>query len=130
MVRINRQQKWHAASFLILTTFTMILGVYHVDARRPVQKMFVSSQEACAALLKALEQEDPSGLLEILGPKAEDPISTGGHVEDPTSRQRFVEKYKQMHHLVRDPNSAITLFVGAENWPMPILLSPKVNKSY
>jgi len=130
MVRINRQQKWHAASFLILTTFTMILGVYHVDARRPVQKMFVSSQEACAALLKALEQEDPSGLLEILGPNAEDLISTGDDVEDRTSRQRFVEKYKQMHRLVREPNGAITLYVGAENWPMPILLAHKGNKWY
>jgi hypothetical protein len=131
MVRINRKQKWHAANLLILTTFTMILGVaYRVDARRPAQKMFVSSQEACAALLRALEQDDPSALLEILGPNLKDLISTGNDVEDRNSRQRFVEKYQQMHRLIREPNGAITLYVGPENWPMPILLAHKGNKWY
>ena len=49
--------------------------------------------------------------------------------DDPSMRQAdtdlFVEKYGQMHRLVREPDAETTLYIGAENWPLPIPLVEK-----
>jgi hypothetical protein len=42
-------------------------------------------------------------------------------------RQRFVEKYQQMHRLGHDADGTVTLYIGAENWPFPIPLVQKNN---
>ncbi len=39
-------------------------------------------------------------------------------------RQQFVDKYRQMHRLVREPEGTV-LYVGAENWPFPFPLVSK-----
>lgn len=100
------------------------------QAQQPGQKTFASSAEACAALVKAVEQEGNSALVEILGPTAKQIISAGDEVEDRNSQRQFVEKYRQMHRLVREPDGTITIYVGADNWPMPIILKRKANLWY
>jgi hypothetical protein len=37
-------------------------------------------------------------------------------------REQFAQKYDQKHRLVREPDGETTLYVGAENWPLPIPL--------
>ena len=32
----------------------------------------------------------------------------------------FIRRYDQMHRVVQEPDGTVTLYVGAENWPMPI----------
>jgi Protein of unknown function (DUF2950) len=86
------------------------------------QKTFSSAEEASHALFAALESNDEHALAEILGPGSKDVISSGDPVEDNETRQQFVEKYQQMHRLVTEPDGMVTLYIGAENWPMPIPL--------
>ena len=100
------------------------------QAQQPGQKTFASSAEACAALVKAVEQEGNSSLVEILGPTAKQIISAGDEVEDRNSQRQFVEKYREMHRLVREPDGTITIYVGADNWPMPIILRRKATRWY
>ncbi len=99
-------------------------------AQQPGQKTFASCQEACAALLSAVQQEDQLALLEILGSEATQIISSGDQAEDRNNRRQFVEKYRQMHRLVLEPDGTTTLYVGAENWPLTIVLMQKANKWY
>jgi hypothetical protein len=61
--------------------------------------------------------------LSILGPAGKDVISSGDPVEDSDTRAGFVVKYQEMHRFVTEPNGALTLVVGAENWPFPIPLA-------
>lgn len=105
-------------------------GLVAAQAQQPGQKTFASSEAACVALFFAVDQEDQPALLEILGPRAKEIISGSDEAEDHKSRRHFVEKYREMHRLVREPGGTITLYVGAENWPLPIPLRHKKNGWY
>jgi hypothetical protein len=55
------------------------------------------------------------------------PCATGSSAntaadQDKLERERFAQKYKEMHRLVREPDGFTVLYIGAENWPFPISL--------
>jgi hypothetical protein len=58
-------------------------------------------------------------LAQILGAGTE-LVSSDDNAQDTLDRERFVQKYQEMHRLVRDPGGVAVLHVGAENWPFPI----------
>ena len=91
-------------------------------AQQPGQKTFSSAGEATKALVAAVQSNDQSALLSILGPDAKDLLSSGDQVEDKNDRDDFVQKYQKMHRLVMEPDGTTTLYIGAENWPTPIPL--------
>ncbi len=91
-------------------------------AQQPGQRTFASAEEAASALFAAMQVQDEQFPLSILGPAAKDVISSGDPVEDSDTRAGFVVKYQEMHRFVVEPNGALTLVVGAENWPFPIPL--------
>lgn len=90
------------------------------------QKAFHSPQEAAEALYAAARNHDEDGMLVILGPDAKDVVVWTDNPEDrKADTDLFVEKYGQMHRLVKEPDDETTLYVGAENWPLPIPLVRK-----
>jgi Protein of unknown function (DUF2950) len=89
------------------------------------QKTFSSPDEASRALIRAVQAGNEEGLLEIFGPDGKEIISSGDKVEDQKSRDAFAQKYQKMNRLVEEPDGTVRLYVGAENWPMPI---PLVNR--
>jgi hypothetical protein len=91
-------------------------------AQQVHQKTFSSPEEACIALVTAAQKNDERAMLDILGPEGAKIVSSGDEAEDAESRARFVERYQQMHRLVREENGATVLYIGAENWPTPIPL--------
>jgi len=110
-----------AAIALLLTASFPVLSL----ARHKEQKTFSSPAEASAALFAASQSGDEKALLEIFGPGGKEIVSSGDDAEDTQSRTNFVEKYQEMHRLVREPDGTVTLYIGAHNWPTPI---PIVNK--
>ena len=101
---------------------TLILSSQLTLAQQPNQRLFHSPEEAGAALFEAALQNENSGLLEILGPAGKDLVSSGDPVEDQKNRDNFVAKYKQMHRVAKGRDGVMILYVGAENWPVPIPL--------
>ena len=98
---------------------------------RPKQKAFSSPQEAAAALYSAARNHNEDGMLVILGPDAKDVVIWTDNPEDrKADTDLFVEKYGQMHRLVKEPDNETTLYVGAENWPLPIPLIEKNGSWY
>ncbi|HEV2383306.1 MAG TPA: DUF2950 family protein [Terriglobia bacterium] len=86
-------------------------------------KTFSSAQQAAAALYEAARKHDENGIVVILGPESRDLIFWTNDVGDRTADiDQFVKKYEQMHRLVQEPDDETTLYVGAENWPLPIPL--------
>jgi hypothetical protein len=69
-------------------------------------------------------------ILEILGPDGKQIVSSGDEAEDAEGRATFVQKYQQMHRLVKEPDGNTILYIGAENWPTPIPLVSKGNAWY
>ncbi len=94
-------------------------------AQQQGQKTFSSAEEASHALVAAAESNDEKAMLEILGPDGKQIVSSGDEAEDAQSRANFVQRYQEMHRLVKEPDGATVLYIGAKNWPTPI---PLVNK--
>ena len=65
-------------------------------------------------------------MLEILGSDEKQIVSSGDETEDARSRANFVQRYQQMHRLMKEPDGTTRLYIGADNWPTPI---PLVNNS-
>src|SRR5271155_3966837 len=95
------------------------------QAQQPGQKTFASAEEASNALVTATQNNDEKVMLEIFGPDGKTVVSSGDEVEDQANRNNFVKKYHEMHRLVMEPDGTTTLYIGAENWPMPIPLVHK-----
>jgi hypothetical protein len=95
------------------------------SAQQKGQKTFSSPEEASKAFVAAAQNNDETGILEILGPNATQIVSSGDPTEDAESRGNFVRKYQEMHRFVKEPDDSVTLYIGAENWPTPIPLAIK-----
>jgi hypothetical protein len=95
-------------------------------AQQPGQKTFRSAEEATSSFYAAAKKGDEKALLDIVGPAGKGVILSGDPDEDLESRVGFVVKYEEMHRVAKEPDGTMTLYVGAENWPLPI---PLVNKN-
>jgi hypothetical protein len=127
--------RFHMRSFISSIAF-LIFAVCLFGNSRPAlsqdpgQKTYSSPEEASAALHEAVRSGDQQSLRQVLGPTAKEMISSGDEDEDRRSQQQFVEKYQQMHRLGKERDGRITLYVGAENWPMPVPLVSNRNRWY
>ena len=94
-------------------------------AQQQGQKTFSSAEDAGKALVTAAQSNDEKAMIEILGPDGKQIVSSGDEAEDVQSRADFVQRYQEMHRLVKEPDGTTVLYIGAKNWPTPI---PLVNR--
>jgi hypothetical protein len=85
------------------------------------QAAFSSPDDAGRALESAIREHDERAMTNILGGGI-GLIGSDDKAEDAVERERFVQKYREMHRWVRDSAGILTLYIGAENWPFPIPL--------
>jgi hypothetical protein len=92
-------------------------------SEQPKAKAFSKPEDAAAAIYAAAKRNDEAELLVILGPDAKEIIQWS---DDPAERrehrQMFAQKYEQMHRLMKEPDNTVALYVGSQNWPLPIPL--------
>ena len=93
-------------------------------AQAATTKTFSSAGEACSALFQAAQNSDEHELEAILD-AGKEVTSSGDEVEDKLERERFTQKYQEMHRLVTEADGNTNLYIGAENWPFPIPLVSK-----
>jgi hypothetical protein len=90
------------------------------------QRTYASAGEACKALYHAVRNHDETALEAILG-AGSTVTSSGDESVNRLERERFTQKYQEMHRLVEEPDGNTMLYVGAENWPFPIPLASSKN---
>jgi len=88
------------------------------------QTTFSSPDGASRALVSAVQNHDEREVTRILG-GGSDLTSTHDEAEDTLERERFVQKYQEMHRWARESGGIATLYIGAENWPFPIPLESR-----
>jgi Protein of unknown function (DUF2950) len=96
-----------------------ILGA-KAAAQAVQQEQFQSADQAVHELIAANRSGSFASLLRILGSGAENLIRSGDPVADRAGRERFVTAYDQAHRIEYDGPDKAILFVGSEDWPMPI----------
>jgi hypothetical protein len=117
-------EKKSVRRFAALILSALLVGFWFAPAfaQQPGQRAFASPHDAASAFFAAMQKQDDQLALSILGPAGKDVLSSGDPVEDADARVSFVVKYQEMHRFVTEPDGALTLVVGAENWPFPIPL--------
>src|SRR5215813_6050330 len=112
-----------AAEFTLLVLTALFVGSRAVSWAAPEnsqQRTFKSPGSAAAALVEAARADDLKEMSVILGSDADEIISSGDPVADNNAREEFTRRYDQMHRLGYDDQGRVLLYVGAENWPLPI----------
>ncbi len=92
-----------------------------ISAQDAARERFASAEEASHALFAAVQSNNEQAIMQILG-RDKKLVSSGDELKDKRDRERFAQKYQQMHRLVREPDGTTVLSVGAENWPFPVPL--------
>ena len=64
----------------------------------------------------------------MLGPQADEVISSGDPVADKNLLENFLKAYDEKHQLVAGNGGSMTLVVGKSDWPMPIPIVQKSGK--
>lgn len=95
----------------------------------PESRLFATPEAAVDALVSALEKHDKNALNTVLGPEAEDLLSSGDAVADASARDDFLEGYRNKHELINEGDLKI-LNIGANDWPLPIPLASQDGKWY
>ena len=120
-----------ACGFASTVLLVLLLGLLLVAsfegssfAQELQPKTFSSPGEAANAVFQAVQREDEQTLEAIFG-AGKEVTSSKDEVEDKLERERFSQKYQEMHRLVREPDGSTVLYIGAENWPFPIPLVSK-----
>ncbi len=86
------------------------------------QRDFASAEEAVAAIVAALRDDNETDLRAILGPDGDRVVDSGDRYADRELRQSFVALYDQKHSIdLKSPGHA-ELDAGPNDWPMPIPL--------
>ena len=105
---------------LVAAIFASLLAARPSFAQQANEKTFASPGEAALALYTATKAYDGQTIMAILGTNSGDIIHTGDEVADKNMADNFVRRYEQMHRVVVEPDQTVTLYIGAENWPLPI----------
>jgi len=97
---------------------------------QPAAKAFDSPQQASEALITASGKFDVAALDEIFGPTGHDIILSGEEAIDRKNITEFAARAREKNNIRVDPKhpNIATLFVGEEDWPMPVLLIKKSGK--
>jgi len=120
--RIHRFWFFWLPLIIAVTIFlTLIVWVRGSLAQGTVQPTYASSEQACQALYEAVQSDNESAILQILG-GGKELASSGDELEDKAERKQFAAKYQEMRRLVRRADGSRVLYIGAENWPFPVPL--------
>ena len=105
---------------LAAATLPFLIGVPPAFAQQGNEKTFDRPGDAILALYDAVKSVNSQELAAIFGSSVSDIIHTGDDVADKKMAQDFIRRYDEMHRAVIEPDQSVTLYVGAENWPLPI----------
>jgi hypothetical protein len=107
---------------LIVAAFALSLALFVpcAFAQQGNEKTFASPSDAVLAIYNAVKSGDQQTLNAILGSNAGQVLHTGDDVADKKMATDFIRRYDQMHRVVIEPDQTAALYVGAENWPMPV----------
>jgi hypothetical protein len=111
-------QRWYRLELFVAVVILIASALAFAQANG--EKMFASPGDAVLALYNAANANDTPAMDAIFGSNAQKILNTGDAVADKNTIANFIRRYDQMHRVVQEPDGTVTLYVGADNWPMPI----------
>jgi hypothetical protein len=103
---------------IIFLMFICLLSIAGTGCAGP--QSFSSSSDAVDSLVGALRANDQDQLKKILGPNAQDILSSGDPVSDRNGIERFLAAYDEKHQFENKSEDSVVLDVGNSDWPLPV----------
>ncbi len=88
----------------------------------PKGEAFASPEAGGEAIAAALRANDEGRIRAILGPEADEVLTSGDEVADRNRKQAYLKEYDAKHGVVMESDGRATITVGQTDWPMPIPL--------
>ncbi|CAH1672013.1 conserved hypothetical protein [Hyphomicrobiales bacterium] len=110
---------WPAVHLLLRLICGIAAGIGAVSTAARAQEIFQSPEQAAAALVTALREEQSTRLYSIFGMAGRDILSSGDELRDADNRKRFIAAYDARHSIVETGRTA-TLLLGEDAFPFPI----------
>jgi hypothetical protein len=129
----NRREGVRGGAVLKTLVIGLMVGLGSFGAalaQETGQRTFATPQAAAAALAAAAETNNEQEMMAILGPSAQNLISSGDPVADHRRHEFFARRYQEMHQFASDSEGRVFLYVGAESWPTPIPLEKRADRWY
>ena len=121
----ERRLPHHLSAVVLCLAILILLCLAYPSGSRAQsanEQTFSSPGDAALALYVAARSDDSGSLNAIFGSNADKVLHTGDEVADKNLLSKFASHYEQMHRVVIEPDQTATLYIGADNWPMPISL--------
>ena len=116
-------EKWLSVTACLI--ITLFISVPYSQASAETQESFPSPEEAVKSLVAAVKANNKEKMMAILGPGSRELISSGDEVADNSERKKFLTAYDKMNSLHQESPDKMTLYVGKDNWAMPIPIVKK-----
>ncbi|MEI8248576.1 MAG: DUF2950 family protein [Lentisphaerota bacterium] len=115
--------------YLILSLLlAVVVGGCRSVAPDAGQAVFTSGDEACKALVEAVNKNDTKRMMEIFGPHGKDIVSSGDENLDADSRAYFAKTASEKAVITRIADHLYIIEVGSEAFPFAIPLSTSNGK--
>jgi hypothetical protein len=120
----SHDKKGSATRIVLIGMLAVLIAITGYEATAmavpPQQQTFKSPEAAVKALVDATRANDIAALEALFGPGTKDLISSGDDVDDAWGRAMFVKAYGEAHRLAKAGDSKRILYVGKDDWPMPV----------
>src|SRR5258706_16138365 len=98
--------------------------------RQQGQKTFSSPDEASNALVTAAQNNDKEAMLDVLGTNGNQIVSSGDEIEDAQNRANFVQRYQEIHRLVKETDVNVVFYIISKNCTTPLNFVKKGSSWY
>lgn len=120
--------RWFA--FFAAAVLAFLIAAPRLPAQSAGEKTFASPGDAALALYTAAKAQDNQALASIFGSHANTILHTGDDVADKNAVANFVQRYEEMHRVVIEPDQKVSVYIGADNWPLPIPIEKTASGSW
>jgi hypothetical protein len=86
------------------------------------QQAFKTPEDAATALVSAVKDAWPKGVVDVLGKGSAEIVSSGDKVADEATRQKFIATYDAKHQITREGDAKAIMVIGNQDFPLPIPL--------
>src|SRR5215471_10365581 len=87
------------------------------------QQSFKSPEDAAQALVNAAKDNWPKGVISVLGPDADEIVSSGDNTSDEAMREKFLAAYDAKHEVRQEGDDKAVMIIGKDDFPFPIPLT-------
>jgi hypothetical protein len=117
-----------AFAITLAVVIATLIFICPVSAKAPKQKTFGSPDDAVKAMVTAIKAHNTGGLTEIFGAGSKDLFLSGDKVDDKGGSENFIRTYEEKNRLETFNGNKAILYIGNNDWPMPIPVVKKGNR--